>query len=129
MSNTVSVTAITTAEALSAAYQVGQRSFASLSLPSANLSQINLKGADLSYADFSGANLSGADLRGADLSYARLGETNLTGADLRGAMLIGTDLREAIVENTLFQAADYDPDETHFPSGFDPKVAQLKADR
>ncbi len=120
---------VETAEALLEAYRIGQRNFANTSLVSADLSGVDLKGADLSYADFSDADLSQASLRGADLSYARLCGTNLTAADLRGAMLIGTDLREAIVEQTQFQAADYDPDETHFPKGFDLKAAGMRADR
>ena len=48
----------------------------------ANLSDANLRGADLSYAD-----LSGADLRGANLSYANLSGANLRGADLSYAEL------------------------------------------
>jgi uncharacterized protein YjbI with pentapeptide repeats len=100
---------VETAEALLEAYRIGQRNFANTSLVSADLSGVDLKGADLSYADFSDADLSQASLR--------------------GAMLIGTDLREAIVEQTQFQAADYDPDETHFPKGFDLKAAGMRADR
>lgn len=120
---------ISTADALLRAYRAGQRNFTNISLISAELSGVDLKGADLSYADLSEANLSQTSLRGADLSYARLCGTNLVAADLRGAMLIGTDLREAVLEETLFQTADYDPDETHFPKGFDPEAANMRADR
>ena len=50
----------------------------------ADLSEANLRGADLRWASLSGADLRGANLRGADLSVA-----NLSGADLRGANLSG----------------------------------------
>ncbi|MGD1905081.1 MAG: pentapeptide repeat-containing protein [Leptolyngbyaceae cyanobacterium] len=63
------------------------------------------------------------NLRGADLSYANLGEANLTDADLRGAMLIGTNLRTAVMVSAKVESADYDPEETHFPPGFDPIAA------
>jgi uncharacterized protein YjbI with pentapeptide repeats len=66
----------------------------------ANLSSIDLRGANLSDANLSGANLSGADLRvanlrGANLSGADLSVADLSGADLRGADLRGADLRDA----------------------------------
>ena len=48
----------------------------------ANLSEANLRGADLREANLSEANLRGADLRRANLSWA-----DLRGADLRGANL------------------------------------------
>lgn len=120
---------ITTPDTLVDAYGAGQRNFEYLALPDADLSGFDLKGADLSYADLSGSDLSRTNFRGADLSYANLGKANLSEADLRGAMLIGTDLRSATLTKTLFQAADYDPQETQFPAGFDPKQHGLKADR
>jgi len=120
---------ITTVPALVNAYGAGQRNFEYLALPDADLSGIDLKGTDLSYADLSGANLQNANLRGADLSYANLSYANLTGIDLRGAMLIGTDLRTATLTAAQLHAADYDPEETHFPPGFDPGQQGLKADR
>ncbi len=71
----------------------------------ANLSEANLRGADLSEANLSEANLRGADLseanlyeanlRGADLSGANLSEANLRGADLYEANLRGADLSGA----------------------------------
>ncbi|MEM6717189.1 MAG: pentapeptide repeat-containing protein, partial [Cyanobacteria bacterium P01_C01_bin.147] len=81
------------------------------------------------YADLNETNLSQANLRGCDLSYASLQEADLTQADLRGAMLIGTDLRQATVTEANFHDADYDPAETHFPTGFDPAKAAMKSDR
>ena len=121
--------AIATAADLLQAYAQGQRAFVNINLPATTLTGENLKGADLSYADFSEANLRGTNLRGADLSYANLREADLTAADLRGAMLIGTDLRLAQVTGTQFHDADYDPQETHFPSGFDPTAAEMRSDR
>ena len=62
----------------------------------ANLRGANLRGANLSYANLSGANLSGANLRGA----------NLSGADLRYANLSATDFRSAVLREADFSAAD-----------------------
>ncbi|QQE64569.1 low-complexity protein [Leptolyngbya sp. BL0902] len=125
----VPVSQIVTAADLVTAYAAGQRNFEYVILADTDLSGADLKGCDFSYADFSAANLSGSNLRGADLSYANLREANLTAADLRGAMLIGTDLRTANITDTQFHQADYDPQETHFPAGFDPIQQAMKADR
>lgn len=125
----VPVSQIATATDLLQAYAAGQRNFEYVILADTDLIGADLKGCDFSYADFSGANLSGCNLRGADLSYANLSDANLTEADLRGAMLIGTDLRTATITDTQFHQADYDPQETHFPPGFDPVQQELKADR
>ncbi|HIK43681.1 MAG TPA: pentapeptide repeat-containing protein [Leptolyngbyaceae cyanobacterium M65_K2018_010] len=120
---------IATAADLLKAYAAGQRNFEYVVLAEADLTGADLKGSDFSYADFSGANLSQANLRGADLSYANLAQANLTAADLRGSMLIGTDLRTTILTGTQLDMADYDPQATHFPAGFDPVQQGLKADR
>ena len=66
---------------------------------------MDLRGADLSYADMSGArlrwamldnaNLSHADLSGADLRSARLDNANLIHADLSNVRTAGTFLRNA----------------------------------
>lgn len=74
----------------------GQRA----NLSGADLSEVNLRGADLrsadlSYAYLSGFDLSEANLRGADLHSADLSEADLSGADLRYANLSGADLRYA----------------------------------
>ena len=66
----------------------------------ANLSRANLSDADLRYANLSRANLTGANLSHADLRYANLGGANLRYANLGGANLIdanlgGTRLRHA----------------------------------
>ena len=61
----------------------------------------NLYGADLSEADLRGANLRGANLYGADLS-----EADLSGADLRGANLYGANLRGANLYGADLSEAD-----------------------
>ena len=66
----------------------------------ANLGNTNLRCADLSDADLRGAdlgntNLRHADLRRADLRSAALGGAALGGADLRGADLRGANLSDA----------------------------------
>jgi uncharacterized protein YjbI with pentapeptide repeats len=60
---------------------------------------LDLRGADLSYASLSAADLSGADLNGADLSSADLDgalldDADLSDADLDGAFLNFTDLSD-----------------------------------
>lgn len=110
-------------------YAVGKRDFTSIELSGVDLRSANLKGADLSYAELSGTNLSGANLRGVDLSYANLNQANLSEANLRGAILIGTDLRHAKLETADLREADYEPDTTHFPPGFDPIQAGMRSRR
>jgi|GEM_PF-6928241 len=61
----------------------------------ANLSDANLRGADLSDADLRGAELHGADLSDAYLRGADLSDADLSDANLRGAYLRGADLRDA----------------------------------
>ena len=63
-------------------YAKGERKFHSV-----NLSEENLKGADLSGIILDNANLSGADLSEAILTGAYLQSTNLTKASLTGANL------------------------------------------
>ena len=75
-------------------------------LGGADLSEANLRGADLikaniseanlGGADLSKANLSGANLRGADLSGANFWKANLSGANLSVPYLSGASLSEAI---------------------------------
>jgi hypothetical protein len=70
--------------------------------PSLNLSDLDLRGADISQQvlvvnrQFGGrpAHLGGADLRGSDLRGATFKGVILSGADLRGADLRGADLRK-----------------------------------
>ncbi|EKV02806.1 pentapeptide repeat-containing protein [Leptolyngbyaceae cyanobacterium CCMR0082] len=115
------------ATALLKNYSRGQRAFSGLSLANENLSQVDLKGSDLSYSDLSNVDLSQANLRGVDLSYATLSKVNLHNADLRGAMLIGTDLREARLDKANLKDADYIAGTTQFPSNFDPTGAQMSS--
>ena len=68
----------------------------------ADLSDTNLKGADLSEANLSNANLKGADLSEANLSNANLKGADLSKANLRGANLNSANLNEALVERTQF---------------------------
>ena len=55
----------------------------------------DVKDLDSMYADLRGANLSDADLRYANLRYANLRGANLSDADLRGANLRYADLSDA----------------------------------
>lgn len=61
-------------------------------LSDADLRNANLRGADLYNADLSGANLYNADLCDADLRGAYLCDADLYGANLRGANLCGAYL-------------------------------------
>ncbi len=61
----------------------------------ANLSGANLASADLIRAILGGANLSGANLASADLSWAKLNLADLRGAKLTGAKLIAAELMVA----------------------------------
>ena len=72
----------------------------------ADLSRVNLYGADLRGADLSWANLSGADLCGADLRGADLIGVNLSSADLSGAKLSGADLYRADLYRADLRGAD-----------------------
>jgi uncharacterized protein YjbI with pentapeptide repeats len=106
-------------------YATGVREFAGIHLSEANLSGVNLSGADFSQArlhrtnlslaklsgvnfrqvicseiNFTGATLNladftRADLSGANLSKAELTRTKFSGANLQGANLMQADLREA----------------------------------
>ena len=62
--------------------------------------------ANLSEADLRGADLMGANLMGADLRGANLWEANLSGADLRGANLSEADLSGADLWRANLSEAD-----------------------
>jgi len=71
-----------------------------------DLPNINLSGADLSYANLHDANLSGADLSGANLNVVDLSYANLYGSDLRNANLSGANLYGSDLRNANLSGAD-----------------------
>ncbi|MEB3160441.1 MAG: pentapeptide repeat-containing protein [Synechocystis sp.] len=82
-----------------------------IDLSGANLANSNFRGAILTDADLSGANLANSNFRGADLSGAYLENANLTRADFRKSSLaltnlIGADLTEANLQNTTLHSAN-----------------------
>ena len=80
----------------------GERAY----LINTDLSQADLRGANLCGADLKDANLRGVDLRGAILCGADLKDADLYGADLRGANLCGADLRGANLMDAYLSEAD-----------------------
>ena len=72
----------------------------------ANLSNADLRDANLSNADLFGANLRGANLSNADLCGANLRGANLFGANLRNADLRDADLRCANLSNADLRGAN-----------------------
>jgi len=77
-----------------------------LDLTNADIRGANLKDANLSGANLRGANLSGARLVTADLNGAYLIEANLNGATLDGAYLIGANLRGANLRGANLRGAN-----------------------
>jgi uncharacterized protein YjbI with pentapeptide repeats len=69
-----------------------------INLTYADLSKANLSGANLVGVQLGQANLAGANLAGADLTGAKLYMTNLTGANLSGARLPGAKLYKALLD-------------------------------
>lgn len=67
----------------------------------ADLHEANLFGADLDGVDLRGADLAGADLRFADLHETNLFEADLGRADLRSVDLHGTNLHRATLTNSV----------------------------
>jgi len=92
-------------------------------LRGANLRGADLSGANLRYADLSCADLSCADLRGAILSYADLRGANLSCANLRGADLRGANLSGANLSHTNLRGADLSDTDL---SGADLRGANLR---
>ena len=75
-----------------------------------NLTGINVQGADLVQADFTGSNLKDSNLQGATLANARLISTNLNGAnlqdtDLSNAKLVQAQLDEADLTGAVLTGA------------------------
>lgn len=76
-------------------------SFKNVDLSESNLKDANLVQYDLSFVNLQNANLEGADLRLADLSNADLTGANLKDADLTGAILINTKMDEKAPKKTI----------------------------
>jgi len=108
-------------------------------LSNANLRYANLNGTDLSDANLSyvylkGANLSNANLSDADLSDANLINANLRSVNLSGANFRGADLSDADLENSILYGVNLS-DATlnwvnwHEAKGIDVYVAGLQSSR
>jgi uncharacterized protein YjbI with pentapeptide repeats len=72
----------------------------------ADLSELNLVGANLAKADFNGAKLSGTNLSGANLSWAKLFRADLSQADLSRATLFKANLSQADMAGANLNGAD-----------------------
>ena len=68
--------------------------------------KLDLPGADLSDANLRHANLSGANLSGANLRYANLSDTDLSGSYLRRANLTCSILRHSDLSGANLRSAD-----------------------
>ncbi len=102
MGNSAKSDPLITVEALIEDYTQGRRNFADIILNESkliglNLSQINLRGAQLNVTNLSSANLSNSDLSRAQLNVSRLSGANLTQADLSYASLNVANLILAIL--------------------------------
>lgn len=75
-------------------------------LNAANLSRANLSGAVADFAELSGSNLSGANLAGARLWKVSLVGADLDGANMRNAELVGAELRGAKLNAAMLNGAD-----------------------
>jgi len=75
-------------------------------LAGADLSELNLAGANLAKADLSGAHLSGANLSGAVLSRAKFFRADLSQADLSRATMFKANLSQADLSGANLNAAD-----------------------
>lgn len=98
------------AEELLKKYAAGERDFTAILLCEANLSRVNLAGANfseaiLSLTNLSGTNLSDANMRKAKLNVARLSGANLTRANLTGAILNVANLIRADLNGTELSEA------------------------
>ena len=97
------------AEATDADFQGSNLSdafFEGADLQGATLQGANLGGANLSLVNLSGAQVSGANLQGANLQGANLTGANLTGANLQGVNLQGANLTGANLSGTVLTGAN-----------------------
>ncbi|MCP3903816.1 MAG: pentapeptide repeat-containing protein [Planctomycetes bacterium] len=67
---------------------------------------INLFGANLSHAVFTGSNLTNAFIKGADLTYANFSEAQLMNAQVAGSLLMGVNLQSAQLSSAEFVFSD-----------------------
>ena len=72
----------------------------------ADLSEINLAGANLAKADFSGAKLAGTNFSGANLARAKFFRADLSQADLSRAILFKANLSQADMAGANLNGAD-----------------------
>lgn len=91
--------------------KIREASFYDADLRDANLSGLDLSGAEFTGADLRGANLTRSDLTdatltGADLGNARLEDTVLRGADLTGADFPGALLQGVSLAGQALQGSD-----------------------
>jgi len=101
-----------------AAAEPGRRHFSKMNLTGADLSGMDLRGADFTHAVLADANLQGANLEGCDFSEAvlaravltdtrlvgsRLDKANLGGARLEDCDLASASLRETLCHGTRFR--------------------------
>ncbi|WP_146839785.1 pentapeptide repeat-containing protein, partial [Cellulomonas hominis] len=97
-----------------------RQSLACVRLQYADLSGLNLSGAELTRADLFGASASGSRLTAADLTGAEMALMDLRGADLTAATLRGANLMGArIDETTVLDWIDWDR-HTVWPAGLTP---------
>jgi uncharacterized protein YjbI with pentapeptide repeats len=83
-------------------------------LDAADLTNADLSGTDLTYSDLRYADLTFADLDGANLNYANLNYANLTSADLTTANMSNTRSLDTATGSPFYYAS------TPLPSDFDP---------
>lgn len=72
-----------------------------------DLSSVSLNNADLTGAVLNGSNLASSDLDGATLIEAELHDVDLTGADLSFALLFGADFSNAKFDNACLDFAEF----------------------
>jgi len=70
-----------------------------IDLSGKNLTNVELRSANLSYGNFNGSNFKNADLRNANLAFCSLRNAWLCGANLQGVRLNQTDFRGAIFDS------------------------------